>query len=98
MPQLGGLRVALLDERARIRLITAPDAPGVPRSASRFRGRVGERVSLLPFGAGVAGVTTDGLAYPLDDEPLPPGPARGLSNVRASARTLPWSSGPAGCS
>jgi len=40
-------------------------------------------VSLLPFGAGVHGVTTEGLAYPLADEPLPPGPARGLSNVRA---------------
>ena len=31
---------------------------------------------------GVDGVTTTGLAYPLEDEPLPMGPARGLSNVR----------------
>jgi thiamine pyrophosphokinase len=38
----------------------------------------------LPYGEGVAGVTTHGLAYPLADEPLPPGPARGLSNVRVS--------------
>ena len=37
------------------------------------------------MGAGVEGVTTHGLAYPLDDEPLPAGPARGLSNVRESA-------------
>jgi thiamine pyrophosphokinase len=32
----------------------------------------------------VVGVTTAGLAYPLRDEPLPEGPARGLSNVRAT--------------
>ena len=30
-------------------------------------------------------MTTHGLAYPLADEPLPPGPARGLSNVRVGA-------------
>ena len=30
------------------------------------------------------GVTTHGLRYPLADEPLPPGAARGLSNVRTS--------------
>jgi thiamine pyrophosphokinase len=39
-------------------------------------------VSLFPFGAGVEGVATEGLAYPLRDEALPFGPARGLSNVR----------------
>jgi thiamine pyrophosphokinase len=32
----------------------------------------------------VEGVTTRGLAYPLLDEPLPVGPARGLSNVRSA--------------
>ena len=42
-------------------------------------------VSLLPQGDGVIGVTTFGLAYPLSDEPLPAGPARGLSNVRVAA-------------
>ena len=47
--------------------------------------RVGDLVSLLPMGPGVEGVTTRGLAYPLADEPLPPGGARGLSNVLESA-------------
>ncbi len=41
-------------------------------------------MSLLPLGAGVEGVTTRGLAYPLVDEPLPVGRARGLSNVRST--------------
>ena len=83
MPQLGDLPIALLDERARIRLIRAPGPAGVE---VRFPlpGTEGDRVSLLPYGEGVAGVTTHGLAYPLADEPLPPGPARGLSNVRVS--------------
>jgi thiamine pyrophosphokinase len=45
-------------------------------------GRPGDLVTLLPFGADALGVTTTGLAYPLDDEPLLVGPARGLSNVR----------------
>ncbi|MGZ8501612.1 MAG: thiamine diphosphokinase, partial [Candidatus Limnocylindrales bacterium] len=47
-------------------------------------GRVGDLVSLIPLGPGVDGVTTAGLAWPLDDEPLPLGPARGLSNVRVA--------------
>ena len=81
MPQLAGRPAVLLDERTRIRLVTAPDgAGGAVRLA--LPGRIGDLVSLLPYGEGVVGVTTDGLAYPLADEPLPPGPARGLSNVR----------------
>ena len=50
----------------------------------RLAGRSGDLVSLLPMGPGVEGVTTDGLAYPLRDEPLPIGGARGLSNVRVA--------------
>ena len=47
-------------------------------------GLPGDVVSLLPFGAAAEGVTTSGLLYPLRGETLPPGPARGLSNVRTS--------------
>jgi thiamine pyrophosphokinase len=72
---LGGRPCALLDPTARIRLLTGP-------GTLELSGRAGDIVSLLPYGDGVAGVTTDGLAYPLRDEPLPAGPARGLSNVR----------------
>lgn len=83
MPQLAGTAMALLDGRTRIRLLTAPDEAGAPVRMA-LPGRVDDLVSLLPYGEGVMGVTTDGLAYPLADEPLPPGPARGLSNVRVA--------------
>ena len=38
-------------------------------------------MSLLPQGGDVEGVTTDGLAFPLSDEPLALGSTRGVSNV-----------------
>jgi thiamine pyrophosphokinase len=81
LPALSERPATLLDERTRISLIRAPNPAGgaVRRSLS---GRSGDLVSLLPMGPGVVGVTTAGLAYPLVNEPLPEGPARGLSNVR----------------
>jgi len=46
----------------------------------QLRGAVGDRVSLIPLGGSAYGVTTTGLAFPLDDETLSFGPARGVSN------------------
>ena len=84
MPALADRRAVLLDARSRISLIRAPARDGSPVRTS-LPGRTGDIVSLLPVGSGVVGVTTHGLAYPLDDEPLPAGPARGLSNVRTAS-------------
>jgi thiamine pyrophosphokinase len=83
MVELAGMDAALLDARSRITLVRAPRADGLP-THRELPGRVGDIVSLLPIGPGVTGVTTHGLRYPLVDEPLPEGPARGLSNVRTS--------------
>jgi thiamine pyrophosphokinase len=83
MSELAGREAAILDARSRTVLISAP-GPGGAAVERRFPGRPGDLVSLLPLGSGVEGVTTRGLAYPLLDEPLPVGPARGLSNVRAT--------------
>jgi thiamine pyrophosphokinase len=76
LPALAGLSAVLLDDRTRVSLVRGP-------GSRELGGRVGDLVSLLPLGSGVDGVTTSGLAWTLDDEPLPIGPARGLSNVRA---------------
>lgn len=78
---LDGVPARLLDPSARVSLIRAPGPAGEP-VVTDLRGRRGDLVSLLPVGDDVLGVTTDGLQYPLRDEPLPTGPARGLSNVR----------------
>lgn len=83
MGELAGRRAEVLDARSRIRIIRAPGADGLPVTRP-LPGRVGDLVSLLPLGDTVIGVTTDGLAYPLADEPLPVGPARGLSNERTA--------------
>ena len=82
-PMLAGRSAVLLDAAVRIRLVGAPDVGGSAASIS-LPGRVGDLVSLLPFGGDVEGVRTSGLRYPLHDEPLRMGAARGLSNVRTA--------------
>jgi thiamine pyrophosphokinase len=80
-PDLRGRPVTLFDERAtRISLLEA----GGDGSGRAFEGRAGDLVSLLPLGGPAGGVTTDGLRYPLADEPLELGRSRGLSNVRSA--------------
>jgi len=81
MTELAGHSAALIDAGSRITLVRAPDPSGAAVRQD-LPGRTGDLVSLLPMSPGVVGVTTVGLAYPLADEPLPLGPARGLSNVR----------------
>jgi thiamine pyrophosphokinase len=83
LPELAGHPTTILDASARIELITAPGPDGGPVER-RLTGHIGDLVSLLPLGPGVDGVTTDGLDFPLHDEPLTTGHTRGLSNVRAA--------------
>lgn len=83
-PALAGCALAFLDAGTRVTLITAPAPDGTPVERS-LDGPVGATLSLLPFGGDVAGITTRGLRYPLRDEPMTVGPARGLSNVREDA-------------
>jgi thiamine pyrophosphokinase len=79
---VGGLDVAILDPAARMRLLDAGLGSG-ETAAMDLPGRLGDIVSLIPLTDAI-GVTTTGLRYPLADEPLPVGPARGLSNIRES--------------
>jgi thiamine pyrophosphokinase len=52
-----------------------------PGPALHLDGAEGDRLSLIPLGGTAEGVRTTGLAYPLNDETLGFGPARGVSNV-----------------
>ena len=80
-PALRALDACLLDAPVRIRLL---DATAGPVHAT-LAGRIGDLVTLLPFAGAASGITTSALRYPLVDETLEPGPARGLSNVRLEA-------------
>jgi thiamine pyrophosphokinase len=83
-PALMDVPCLLLSADARVRLALAPGPHGGPVDVP-LPGPAGSLVSLIPLDATVTGVTTRGLAYRLDDEPLPLGPARGISNVRTAA-------------
>jgi thiamine pyrophosphokinase len=48
------------------------------------RGQPGDTLSLIPLGGAATGITTQGLEYPLNNEALIFGPARGVSNVLTS--------------
>jgi len=76
-PGLEGRPTCLLDAAARIRLLAA--------GSHALGGRVGDLVSLFPFGGDATGLTTQGLRYRLADDRLRLGSTRGLSNVRDAA-------------
>jgi thiamine pyrophosphokinase len=53
----------------------------VIRDEALIGGHPGDTVSLIPLGGDALGVTAQGLEWPLEDETLRFGPARGVSNV-----------------
>jgi len=53
----------------------------VVRARAELYGAPGSLCTLLAIGGPARGITTQGLRYPLDDEILPPGSTRGVSNV-----------------
>ena len=70
-PALSGRPVYLVEERQRAWLITGETI---------IAGRPGDTVSLIPLGGDVRVSETTGLRWPLIDEVLAFGPARGISN------------------
>jgi len=72
MDALQGIQVAIYDGESFIFLI---------RDRAEIHGKPGDILSLLPLGGDIGAVHTDGLYYPLVDEPLFLGGARGISNV-----------------
>ena len=83
-PSLKGIALVMLDAGARATMVSAPGPDGRPVTRA-LTGPVGTTVTLLPFSGVVSGITTTGLRYPLREESLVAGPARGLSNVREAA-------------
>jgi thiamine pyrophosphokinase len=68
---------------ARVDALVGEARVQVIRGEREFAGRSGELCTLLAVHGRAAGVTTEGLAYPLRGETLEPGSSRGVSNVFA---------------
>ena len=82
---LAGRRVTLADGRESIRLLRGRGGDAAPVQLE-LPGAPGDLLSLLPLGCDADGVTTEGLQYPLHDETLFLGQARGVSNVFTGSR------------
>jgi thiamine pyrophosphokinase len=82
--RLVGHTAQILDATARVSLLVSDGAAAEPAGLT-LEGHPDDVVSLLPVGGTVEGVTTESLAYPLRDEPLLVGSARGLSNIRIAS-------------
>jgi thiamine pyrophosphokinase len=79
-PELAVVRTVIADGPVSVRLLRGED--GASGTAHlELHGAAGDLLSLLPVGGDAVGVTTRGLAYPLHDETLSMGQARGVSNV-----------------
>ncbi len=68
-------------DRRRIVLVTENEKAWMVTEATEIHGTLGDTVSLIPLGGDVLIEATTGLQWPLTDERLAFGPARGVSNV-----------------
>ena len=76
-PALIGLDVRMLHRDWEVFVI---------HQTANIDGQPGQTVSLLPMTEQVEGIVTQGLYYPLQNETLRLGPARGVSNVLTAER------------
>ncbi len=80
LPILASCDVRMVAGKQEVRLLR----PG----EHQMNGSVGDTVSLIPLGGAASGVQTENLRYPLRDETLEFGPARGISNVMQANSAL----------
>lgn len=73
LPQLVGRDAKLVSGKQTMWLISEGD--------HEIMGEIGDTISLIPMGGAVSGIVTTGLKYPLKNETLYFGPARGISNI-----------------
>ncbi|RLC88610.1 MAG: thiamine diphosphokinase [Chloroflexi bacterium] len=77
LPELSGLDMRIVEGQQTAFLI---------HDEALIEGRPGDTVSLIPLGGDAVGVTTEGLEWPLHEDTLRFGPARGVSNVLTAER------------
>jgi thiamine pyrophosphokinase len=83
-PELASVEVTIVEGQESVRLLRGETQDGEPASLT-LSGKPGDQLSLLPVGGDAVGVATEGLVYPLRDETLFFGQARGVSNLFATA-------------
>ena len=66
-------------------MVTENERAWLVNKSTEIHGASGDTVSLIPLGGAVQIEATTGLAWPLADETLAFGPARGVSNVMTGA-------------
>jgi thiamine pyrophosphokinase len=76
LPQIAEIDVALLAAEQEIYLLR--------RGKHQLKGDKGDTISLIPVSGDVFGISTKSLKYPLNNETLSFGPARGISNIMES--------------
>ena len=64
-----------------VRIVEGAQSVFLIQDETTIEGQPGDTVSLIPLGGDAVGVTTEGLEWPLCEETLRFGPARGVSNV-----------------
>jgi thiamine pyrophosphokinase len=87
-PELAGLDVRIVEGRQTLRLLRGGTV--VHPAHLALAGSPGDLLSLLPLGGDAVGATTAGLAYPLRNETLYFGQARGVSNVFEETEAHIW--------
>jgi len=75
LPELRYVKAKILGGRQEVSLISGE---------AIIEGLAGDTLSLLPLTEKVTGIYTEGLEYPLKNDTLYLGPARGVSNVLAA--------------
>ncbi len=92
-PRLAGHAIALHTRHERIWLLDGRGLEGETRRTA-VHGEIGDTLSLIPLGGDVHVIRTAGLRWPLRDELLRFGPARGVSNeLTAEEATVEVGSG-----
>jgi thiamine pyrophosphokinase len=81
LPELKGRDVRIVARAQTAFLIRATQGGPDVSDGALIEGQPGDTVSLIPLGGDAVGVTAEGLEWPLCEDRLRFGPARGVSNV-----------------
>jgi thiamine pyrophosphokinase len=89
-PELAEVPTVIAEGGQTLRLLRGGVSEDGAVASLRLTGAPDDLLTLLPLAGDAHGVTTDGLRYPLADEPLCFGQARGVSNVFDAETVRIW--------